>query len=51
MKRIVFGSKREKTSETKQNVNDKQCSIFDNEEDIEKNVKEQIVEQVEEITV
>ena len=51
LKRIVFGSKREKTPEAEQNVNDKQCSIFDNEEDIEKNVKEQIVEQVEEITV
>lgn len=51
LKRIVFGSKREKTPEVEQNVNSQQCSIFDSEKDIEEDIKEQIVEQVEEITV
>ncbi len=50
LKRIVFGSKREKTPE-KEDIDISQCSLFDNEEDIEKNVQEQIEEQVEEITV
>lgn len=50
LKRLVFGSKREKTP-TNEDVDIEQCSLFDNEEDIEKNVQEQITEQVEEITV
>lgn len=50
LKRIVFGSKREKTP-VQELEDSKQCSLFDNEEDIEKNVQEQITEQVEEITV
>ncbi len=50
LKRIVFGSKREKTP-TNESIDIEQCSLFDNEKDIEKNVQEQIVEQVEEITV
>ncbi len=51
LKRIVFGSKREKTPEVEQNVNVEQCSIFDNEKDIEEDLKNQIREQIEEITV
>ena len=50
LRRIVFGSKREKTS-VNESINLDQCSLFDNEEDIEKNVQEQIAEQIEEITV
>lgn len=50
LKRIIFGSKREKVPNS-EDINIEQCSFFDNEEDIEKNVQEQITEQVEEITV
>jgi len=50
LKKIVFGSKREKTP-VQESINIDQCSLFDNEEDIEKNVQQQISEQVEEITV
>lgn len=49
-KRIVFGSKREKTP-TNVQEDTEQCSLFESEEEIEKNVQEQIDEQVEEITV
>lgn len=50
LKRIVFGSKREKVSENEL-VDIEQCSLFDNEQDIENNVQEQIAEQIEEITI
>ena len=50
LKRIVFGSKQEKTP-SKETINSDQISLFDNEEDIEKDVQEQIEEQIEEITV
>lgn len=42
LKRIIFGSKREKLPNT-ESINTEQCSLFDNEEDIEKNVQEQII--------
>lgn len=51
LKRIIFGSKREKTPKGEQTVDSEQCSLFDNEEDIERNTQEQIAEQVEEITI
>lgn len=51
LKRIVFGSKREKAPEENNLENSEQCSIFDNEKDIEKNVQEQIEKQIEEIIV
>ena len=51
LKRIVFGSKRENTPKVEQNVNTEQCSIFDNEKDIEEDLKKQIREDIEEITV
>lgn len=51
LKRVIFGSKREKTPKPEQNVNTEQCSIFDNEKDIEKNVQEQLKNNIEEITV
>lgn len=50
LKRIIFGSKREKTPTTEE-INIDQCSLFDNEKDIEKNVEKQIEEHIEEITV
>lgn len=50
LKRIVFGSKRENTPTT-ESINTDQCSFFDNEEDIEKDVQEQTAKQIEEITV
>lgn len=50
LKRIILGNKREKLPNA-ESINTEQCSFFDNEEDIEKNVQEQITEQVEEITV
>ena len=50
LKRYIFGSKQEKTP-AKESIDIEQCSLFDNEEDIEKNVEEQSKEQLEEITV
>ena len=50
LRRIVFGSKQEKTP-SKETIDSDQISLFDNEEDIEKDVQEQIEEQIEEITV
>lgn len=51
LKRVMFGTKREYTPETKSESIEEQCSLFDTEEEIEKNVEEQIEEKVEEITV
>ena len=42
LKRIVFGSKRENTPTT-ESINTDQCSFFDNEEDIEKDVQEELL--------
>lgn len=50
LKKIVFGSRREKTP-VNEEINIDQRSLFDNEKDIEKNVQEQIAEEIEEITV
>lgn len=50
LKRMIFGSKREKT-ENNENINIDQCSLFDDEKDMDKNVEEQVAEQVEEITI
>ncbi len=50
LKRYIFGSKREKTPKN-ESIDIGQCSLFDDEKEIEQNVQEQIVEQVEEITV
>ena len=51
LKRIIFGSKREYTPKATEEQIKEQCSLFDNPEEIENNVQEQINEQVEEITV
>lgn len=51
LKRIIFGSKREHTPKATEEQIKEQCSLFDNPEEIENNVQEQINEQVEEITV
>ena len=50
LKRIVFGSRQEKVPK-KEIIDINQCSLFDNEEEIEKDVQEQSEKQVEEITV
>ena len=46
LKRIVFGNKRECTPNSKSEPIEEQCSLFDDEKDIEKNVQEQIEEKV-----
>lgn len=53
LKRIVFGTKREYTPKQEQIENSIQCSLFDvqNKEEITEEVKKQIIENVEEITV
>lgn len=51
LKRIIFGSKREHTPKATEEQIKEQCSLFDNPEEMEKDVQEQINEQVEEITV
>ena len=50
LKRIIFGSKREKTPKNNEEQIE-QCSLFETPEEIENNVQEQINEKVEEITV
>lgn len=50
LKRIVFGSKQERIPH-KESIDLNQCSLFDNEEDIEKNIQKQSKDQLEEITV
>lgn len=51
LKRVVFGSKREYTLEANTASIEEQCSLFNDPKDIEKNVQEQIEENIEEITV
>lgn len=51
LKRIVFGSKREKTPENNKEQIEEQCSLFDNPKEIENDLQAQINEKVEEITV
>ena len=51
LKRVVFGSKREYTPEANTASIEEQCSLFNDPKDIEKNVQEQIEENIEEITV
>ena len=50
LKRFVFGSKQEKVP-AKENIDINQCSLFDNEEDMDKDVERQAKEQLEEVTV
>ncbi len=50
LRRMIFGSKRERTPNNDQAIAE-QCSLFEDEKDIEKNVQEQIAENVEEIVV
>lgn len=49
LKRIIFGSKRERLPQEEQN--EEQCSLFDDPKEIEKDLEEQIEKNVEEITV
>ena len=51
LKRIIYGSKREKTPKINEEQIEEQCSLFDTPEEIENDVQEQINEKVEEITV
>ena len=51
LKRIIYGVKREYTPKKEQVENTQQCSLFADDQDIDKEVKEQIKENVEEITV
>lgn len=51
LKRVIFGTKREYTPEENSQEIEDQWSFFDNEEDIENDVQEQIKENLEEITV
>lgn len=51
LKRIIFGSKREKTPENNKKQIEEQYSLFDDPKEIENDVQEQISEKVEEITV
>ena len=51
LKRIIYGSKRERTPRDEKEQITEQCSLFDDPEEIEKDVQEQIKEKVEEITV
>ena len=51
LKRIIFGSKREHTPKVTEEQIEEQCSLFDDPEEIENDVQEQINEKVEEITV
>ena len=51
LKRIIFGSKREKTPENNKEQIEEQCSLFDDPKEIENDIQEQINEKVEEITV
>ena len=51
LKKIIFGSKSEKTPKDNKEQIEEQCSLFETPEEIEKNVQEQIDEKVEEITV
>ena len=50
LKRIVFGSKSEKLPKQNEQV-EEQCSLFDNPEEVEKDLEEQIDKNIEEITV
>ena len=51
LKRIIFGSKREHTPKITEEQMQEQCSLFEDPEEIENNIQEQINEKVEEITV
>lgn len=51
LKRMIFGQKREYTPKKEQLENVTQCSLFDDDKNVEKEIKEQIQEKTEEITV
>ena len=51
LKRMIFGQKREYTPKKEQLENVTQCSLFDDNENVEKEIKEQVQQKVEEITV
>ena len=47
LKRVIFGTKREYTPEVNTEEIEEQCSFFEDEEDIENDVQEQIKEKLE----
>ena len=51
LKRIIYGVKREHTPKQEQLENSVQCSLFENNENIDKEIENQVKENVEEITV
>lgn len=51
LKRIIYGVKREYTPKKEQVENTQQCSLFADDQNIDNEIKEQIKENVEEITV
>lgn len=51
LKRILFGSKREYTPQAETDEISEQCSIFDDEKDIEEDLQKQIEENIEEVTI
>ena len=51
LKKVIFGQKREYTPKKEQLENVTQCSLFDDNENVEKEIKEQVQEKTEEITV
>lgn len=51
LKRIIFGSKSEKTPKHEELVGSEQCSIFDEVKEVDKELQEQVEKNIEELTV
>ena len=51
LKRVIFGQRREYTPQKEQLENVTQCSLFDDDENVEKEIKDQVQKETEEITV
>ena len=51
LKKVIFGQKREYTPKKEQLENVTQCSLFNDDQNVEKEIKEQVQEKTEEITV
>ena len=51
LKRMIFGQKREYTPKKEQLESVTQCSLFDDDENVEKEIKDQVQKETEEITV
>lgn len=51
LKRIIYGVKREYTPKKEQEVSTQQCSLFSDEQNIDAEIKEEVKQNVEEVTV